>query len=304
MPNLTIRNRQFPSNNDLSGGFSGSTPPSTTQNTDAANFLALEDPSNPGEFFNYKFLFWNLTGATNAGIYTSTSLSIQVGSNPVIATAWYLQIGGSGGGVPTVWTQAFDVAADAVLPESPIQSVVPSGAWAGGSSVTVQTTGGPVDIDAKNAAGGKPFKAWQVVFGALGVLGDHLTAGQSVSGLAIATYAVSKGVGPKIDPTLLELVEVMQGIKDKIRQVYDPSPEDLIRLSDRLKVAEAAERATESLDQVITGVEGLSLAEQRSTLVAIEAQLTKLRTAQALLADAIKQGPRAGAPGEVKKGSQ
>src|SRR5579863_2262569 len=136
MAHLSFKYRQFPSGNQLENLGDFVVSPGSLINVTAPATLILPDPMHPpsGEL-HYAFLFWNIVG----GIVTTASASGTAPSSDSFATAWYIPTGPGNGGAG-VATFAFSDGGDQVVNATPIASVTPAAAWAGGNATGVSTT--------------------------------------------------------------------------------------------------------------------------------------------------------------------
>lgn len=181
MPIVTINNKLFEENTDISIPDVWNLTDGSSNPFNAHEELSLPDPENPSERLNCKFLFWNIRGI----IYTSLNVTIpNVYNSDFNATAWY-KISGRGG--PGVRTSTFSIGTNQFLSDTPIATVVPEEAWTSPSK-TVDNVNSEVEIKSVDSFGDEDFQKWLVFGGASAVSGNKLTVSQNQSRLAIAMY--------------------------------------------------------------------------------------------------------------------
>jgi hypothetical protein len=291
MPTLVRSNRLFPNHAQI-GSFSETIPvvAGTTVSFTADQLLVVADPMNPGQFLQYSFLFWNAIGNLGSGL--STTMTIPAGDS--VATAWYLQVGGPGGGGFGVATYAFSNELDLVLPVTPIQSVTPAAAWAGGNATNVATSNA-VQITAKNTVAGTPpggsFAQW-FQFGNGVPAGNVLSVPAKGSSLAIASYEVPDKPDLRY-PGILELVNALENVIRRI-DPSDPAPIDLARLVGQIRTQLAAQQVgTDELTQIVAQIDRMDATQLKGALVDLQSKTRRIDAATKLLNDAIKaQGGR------------
>ena len=190
---LSVSNKLFPNGDPLPGGSTipGISPyPGLPISQSALAKFSLVDPADKTKYLDYAFLFWNISGAANPGIYSTANVNIQVGNNDINATAWYVKTGGNGPWTG-VNTYAFSEPQDMfLLTDVPIDHVDPPAAWtpAGGQyvkTVTANKTG--VDIYALNTNKGEDFDLW-LTFGGGTVTGSKLHANENAAIWAAIAY--------------------------------------------------------------------------------------------------------------------
>ena len=286
MPTVTIENRRFPSNTTIGPAGMYSLVDGSSNTFAADQYVTVPDPANPGSFQTYVFLFWNILG----GVHSSNTVPVgDVGHNAFTAAAWYLLTGGGGDGVPHVSASAFSVGQNQVLAATPIDSVTPPGAWAGGNAKTVDTTGAAVVIDAENTMGAEGFDRW-MVFGAGSAAGDDLSVPQNGYAIAIASY--KEATGSTVPLPGLEIREVLD-IFDRIRRhvgdwVSDPAPMDLARVLSRASRAQGLEAFEDELTKLTEEVGRFDAGQLEQAKATLDVRANRLRAAQRLVADAIK----------------
>lgn len=156
----------------------------------------------------YGFVLWNVA-ATSGAPYDGFKVAlvddkdtVELTATPptdLVATAWYLPLGGIDGGPggrPHVVTLGLDRTVNRFFRAPPIELVTPDGARTAGERV-VYTDRSDVVIDATNridisTSGGLAditavFEGWRLA--GASAEDDLLTVGQGRTGLAIATYA-------------------------------------------------------------------------------------------------------------------
>lgn len=284
MPTLTRSNRLFPSHAQI-GSFIETIPiaAGVTVPLTADQYLAVPDPMHPGQFLQYSFLFWNAIGNLGAGLSTT----ITMPSVDATATAWYLQVGGGGGfGVSTY---AFSNELDLVVDETPIASVTPASAWAGGNSKTVNTTSA-VQITAKNAVAETPvgavFDQW-FQFGSGSPVGHVLSVPAKGSSIAIASYRVPDRPDLKFHG-ILELVAALEHVIKRI-DPSDPAPIDLARLVGKIQTELAAQQVgADELTQIVAQIDRMDQAELRGALVTLQSKTRRIHAATELINEALK----------------
>jgi hypothetical protein len=290
MPTLVRSNRLFPNHTQI-GSFIETIPATAGSSISftADQYLIVPDPMQPTQFLQYSFLFWNAVGTLGSGLTTT----ITVPETNAVATAWYLQIGGSGGG-PGVATFAFSNELDLVLPETPIASVAPSSAWAGGNATGVSTSQA-VQITAKGSVAGTPagasFDSW-FQFGNGTPSGNVLSVPASGSSYAIASYRV----GDPPDLRLPRIPQLMDALEDIIRRIdpSDPAPMDLARLVGQIRTQLAAQQVgADELTQIVSQIDRMNSTQLKGALADLQSRTRRIEAATQLLNDAIKaQGQR------------
>jgi hypothetical protein len=290
MPTLVRSNRLFPNHAQI-GSFSETIPvvAGSTVSFTADQLLVVADPMNPGQFLQYSFLFWNAIGNLGSGL--STTMTIPAGDS--VATAWYVQVGPGGGGFG-VSTYAFSNELDLVLPVTPIASVTPASAWAGGNATGVTTTSA-VQITAKNTVPGTPpggsFDQW-FQFGNGVPAGHVLSVPAKGSSLAIASYVVPDKPDLRY-PGIIELVDALENVIRRI-DPSDPAPIDLARLVGQIRTQLAAQQVgTDELTQIVAQIDRMDTTQMKGALVELQSKTRRIDAATKLLNDAIKaQGGR------------
>ncbi|MFQ5740489.1 MAG: hypothetical protein ACE5JX_15895 [Acidobacteriota bacterium] len=285
MPLYTLHTRQFPNNQTLiadstfplsSGASIGETAP--------PNF-DLPDPANPsGPPAHYVFLFWSL----GSSIQSVPTYNRTVPDTPFSHTRWYVRTGGgNGSGVPHLTTYALSLGQDSVLSDTPIDSVTPSAAWAGGQ--TVDTASSAVTVDAKNSIGGESFHGW-TLFGPGSASGDDLNIPKDAFTQAIAAYRVGeKVVGGREIP---EIRALLDGVLMKlIDLVSDPSPIDLVRLKEKLLAVEQslAQVKDDGVTELLGNLDTMSRAELRVAAMDLKARTTRVGEAAKAVEKALKR---------------
>lgn len=143
----------------------------------------------------YDFEFWD----ANATLIVSPTAAFNApaDNSNFEASAWYFPEGGGGPSGTGVVTYAFSLNQHKIVTgKTPIASVTPGSAWAGGQSTTVSTTSSPnpVAITAANLIGGYGrFSQW-LAFGGK-ASGRTLMVPAKGACLAIAFYSI-----PQPDP--------------------------------------------------------------------------------------------------------
>ena len=290
MPVLTVQNKRFTSGDLLPGGHT--TPvPGNAFAQESAPLLAVPDPVNPGQYDNYKFLFWNVSGASNSGIHSTDTITIQIGTSNVSATAWYVKIG-VGGSATGVWTYAFSETQDAFLTDIPIASVNPAAAWTPVSNkVETDSSVAPsgVDIFADNNIGGEEFDLWLTFSGGM-ITGNKLHAAPDTGiWAAIAHYAEPEG--EIIPGPFVEVWEEMQEIRDRLILVADPGPDDIWRIQKLLDKAQVEETVgmEDELTRVVSKLDRMTQVQMRGSLAAIKAQQVRLAAAEQMLEEKLRK---------------
>lgn len=285
MPTLVRSNRLFPSHTQI-GSFIETIPVTagTSITFTADQYLVVPDPMNPGQFLQYSFLFWNAVASLGSGLTTTLTMP----ATDAVATAWYLQVGG-GGGTPHVATFAFSNELDIVVPETPIASVVPSSAWAGGNATNVATSQA-VQITAKSSVAGTPpgasFDSW-FQFGSGMPSGDVLSVPAGGSSYAIASYRVPEAPGFRV-PRIPELIESLERVIRRI-DPSDPAPIDLARIVGQIRTQLAAQQVgADELTQVVSQIDRLSAAELKHALTDLQSKTRRIDAATKLVNEAIK----------------
>jgi|GEM_PF-2754353 len=277
MPNIHRTNRQFPDGAQIGAtdeNIPGTAGSPATFSTDVDFFLP--NPGDPAHPLHYRFLFWNVCGTIGNDAHHGNG---TVPSTDTVATAWYVPVGVGDGGA-AIATFAFWVEHDRVVPDTPIQSVNPAAAWAGGNNTVVSSTAGsgPRMITAKNSvptATNATFDHW-FPLGAGSASAAVLTVAEGGSTWALALYQHhdSGGFRPgKNDPTT----------KPGPISKFDPSPIDRTRLIDILTKAQthpAADRLTQVLKKEQSSI---SADDLRGVAVELKANINRLQSAVELI---------------------
>lgn len=154
------------------------------------------------------FLFWSVRGAAD-GSYTRTEgrLEVPVGDTDVTVTAWYRLPsagGGGGGGDPFVEVDAFSVALDDFVDETPIAHADPASALgAGEDDNLLLTASGPVSADVLNRLSGDAsirFERWVALAPGRGE-DQRLQEEEKADGFAICSYR--RPAVENLEPVLL-----------------------------------------------------------------------------------------------------
>jgi hypothetical protein len=164
--------------------------------------------------------------------------------------------------------------------------VTPAAAWAGGPSV--DTTGGALTIDAKNAISGEDSQAW-TLFGQGTASGDDVNAPQNANTWAIASYRV--GDRPPFDPRLFEIRKTLAEVTiDLIDLKSDPAPIDLMRVREKLSDVELSlEKAkADAATAVLERIDVMDKGELRQTSLDLKAQITRLQEAAKAVEKALR----------------
>ncbi len=207
-----------------------------------------------------------------------------------VATAWYLQMGGGGGGFG-VSTFAFSNELDVVLPATPIASVTPAGAWAGGNATTVATNAA-VQIIAKNTVAGTPaganFADW-FEFGSGTPSGNQLSVPAQGSSLAIATYRVPE----KPDGKFKGIFELVNALDNVIKRIdpSDPAPIDMARLVGEIRTQLTSQQVgVDELTTIVSQIDRMDQSQLKSALTELQSKTRRLDAATKLVNEAIKAG--------------
>ena len=189
---MKVSSSLFPSGTPVPGGMSGAVLVSGGKlgTLTAPEFIYQPPPASSPTAAGtvYEFMFWDVNAVLKP---KKKATFIAPGGAIFQATAWYLALGGGGGGATSVTTWAFSLNAYKVLPESPIESVLPVTAWK--SPSTSVSTATAVKITASEYLGTHTkssftkFRSW-FVFGG----GPHTISGPQVSvGAGESPYAIA-----------------------------------------------------------------------------------------------------------------
>jgi len=292
MPIYRVRKKKFTSGDALPGESTTPTPGGVVAKEDADPYLAIPDLANPGDFLTYSFLFWNITGASNAGIHSTEAVNIQIGTKDVDATSWYVKVGVSGPIWTGVFTHAFSETQDKFLLDIPIASVNPAAAWTPGNNkveTEAQIAPSGVDIFADPDISGEKFDLWLTFSGGT-VTGVKLHADTNAAiWAAIANYKQTEDVLPPWG--LFEVWDELQEIRDRLSLVADPGPEDLWRirkLLDRAQIEESLGLEDE-LTRVVSNLDRMTQMQMRGSLAAIKAQQVRLDAAMKMLEETLNK---------------
>ena len=233
MPQIIVRDMQFPNNTELEVIESATIQAGSPLTLIAINPLILKD-SQTQQIKTYGFLFWNIAGQV---ISTATALLNKTPSVDFTASAWYTLLAG-GGGPATVFTFAFAADKDQTLSDNAILSVTPARDWSGGT--TVDTTADTVSIIPKPSVLSDPgavFDGWVQSGGT--VTGHTLTVQMGISDFAIAIYGA--------DPcqAFRDAVAELQAEFDACVNDRGCPKSSLVLLGKRLRLAEAQLQACE-----------------------------------------------------------
>ncbi len=191
---MKIASRLFPSGTAVPGGMSGGVLVSGGKLAalTAPEFIYQPPPASSPTAAGtvYEFMFWDV----NATLKRKEKAAFIAPSGTTFqATAWYLALGGGEGGSTAVTTWAFSLDTYKVLPESPIESVVPATAWTSPSSSVSTATA--VKITASEFIGTHTkfsftgFRSWFVFGGSkVKIKGANVIVPAGESPYAIAFY--------------------------------------------------------------------------------------------------------------------
>ncbi len=194
---MKVSSNLFPSGAPVPGGMSGAVLVSGGKlgTLTAPEFIYQPPPASSPTAAGtvYEFMFWDVNAVLKP---KKKATFIAPGGTIFQATAWYLATGGGGcvGACPTaVTTWAFSLNTYKVLPESPIESVLPATAWT--SPSTSVSTATAVKITASEYLGTHTkssftkFRSWFVFGGGkFGISGPKVIVGAGESPYAIAFY--------------------------------------------------------------------------------------------------------------------
>lgn len=286
MPQIIRTNREFAGGGQI-GSFietlsvTAGDPLSFTAEPD----IYIADPMNPGSTIHFSFLFWNLVGIISSG----NSASGTAPSANSIATAWYIRVGTNGNGVG-IQTWAFWSEQDQVVTDTPILSVTPPAAWAGGNATAVSATAGSGArvITARHTvptAVGADFDHW-LVFGSGSAASTVLTVPHNTSTWGIAVY-MHHDAG-RVPPLkiYLELEAVLQKL---LRLGGDPSPEDLTRVMKRVVQQGLEQPSADLLTKTLGEIDQLDQAQLKSASIEVQARITRLEAAKKMIESALKE---------------
>jgi hypothetical protein len=197
---VVVRYRLFPSGEVLQtvGNFASGA--GTVGGAPNPLFLP-SDPKNPkSPLRELHFLFWNLAGMTSSRNHDQTFVA-PTGESDI--TAWYLEEADLASGSVRFQTKL----GLAVLPDCPIETVVPAGAWTGEPSPFVSTTSAPGNVTitlkkhiASNASYFADFiltGSGAIDYGASSGGGGQLTALHGSTFNVIAQYYLPGGPPPE-----------------------------------------------------------------------------------------------------------
>ncbi len=149
-----------------------------------------------------------------------------------------------------------------------------------------------MDITPKNEIvghAGQAFNMW-TLFGPGTISGTVLHVNKGISIWAIADYKVPAGPPPDSDWwKLVKNLRDAREIINKIDLVADPSPEDLVRLKDRLTRAAEQPSPVDELTAIVTSIDRMNLAQIRGSLAEIQANITRLQAARKIADEALKR---------------
>lgn len=277
MPTVTINKKLFEANSEITSPSMFTLANNSSSTFATADYLSEPNPSLPGQFINYKFLFWNI----QSQIYTSDSTTIaNVGTNNFTATAWYLRTGG-GEGRPRVRTSAFSIGFNEFLLDTPIASAVPATEWPSSTSKIVYTDNADVEIDAVNSFGTESYDHWLVLFGSATTSGDDLSAEQNASPFTVVFYnEPSSSIGPVIEPGLIEVIDIFDRYRKYLGDfVSDPAPMDLARVMGKWNQKINAAGQVDELSLLTKDVQSMDKNELANAKDGLEAKVNRLRTA-------------------------
>jgi hypothetical protein len=175
-------------------------PPLTTVVPNGGSYQAWASPEISWDDTSHHhhdgdFAFWSITGsADGAYISTDESPAIAVGGSDVVATAWYIEGGGSGPGVPGTTIDAFDVGLGTFVDDDFVDVVTDPTLTAAANQDGFVPSASAEDVRAFNGIHGVPFDDWQVVVGTDPVVGVDLDAPQDSSAIAFAFYKLPERV--------------------------------------------------------------------------------------------------------------
>ena len=172
------------------------------------------DPANPSS--HYVFLFWNVPGHP---LIKENPLDVNAPRGSHL-TAWYGLTGGHG-----IRALAFSDSKNKVLAETPITSVDPAAAWAGGNSKEVSNQTQVVITAKGSIAGdtGEVFDGW-LQFGS-GIVSGPLTVPAGGDCYAFASYRNHKVKIQTTNRTALAYTRLLPGVAvDGAGEPQPPEP--------------------------------------------------------------------------------
>jgi len=277
MPNIHRTNRQFPGGAQI-GAIDENIPstagsPVTNLSTDLDFYLP--NPADPAHPLHYRFLFWNICGTISNDPHHGNG---TVPSSDTVATAWYVPVGNGDGGAAIV-TYAFWLEHDSVVTDTPIQSVTPAAAWAGGNNTVVSSTAGsgPRVITARDTVASitnANFDHW-FPLGAGNATDAVLTVAQGGSTWALALYQHHDRSGfrpPRTD----------KKTKPGPIQIFDSGPIDRSRMVDVLKNAQ--KHSTDRMLQLLNKDQSsISHDDLRAVAVELTTNINRMQSAVDLI---------------------
>lgn len=297
MPIVVVHNKIFESDRSLNEPDMLNLTTGTSNSISCSPYIAVPQEDTPGEFDQYKFLFWFSRGS----FYTTPTLNLaNVGSSDFEVTAWYVKTGGTEG-TPHVRVSMFDINTGKFCVENPIGSVVPKEAW-DNSSKAVYTNKGRVTIDAKDTLRSSErditvtFKSWKIVHGDATTRLDDISVDENRSAIALATYRYL----PVNDHTIEEQIPfeefhkeqraeiIFERIREKMGDwVKDPAPFDLARLMGEIKAESAKIKEIDQLTNVIMNSQKMSQKQLLEAQNQLKVESQRMEIANKLIKDAI-----------------
>jgi hypothetical protein len=201
------------------------------------------------------FAFWAIAGGANGGVVDFNQLAqgVPVGTNNIIASAIYIDVGGNGG-EPGVWIDAFDVNQGIfvdddfvnVSPDASLTTAANNDGWVPSASAE--------NVLAYGSIHAVPFSEWHVFLGTETVNNTTLNVAAQTSAVAFAFYKPPVPP-PKIDRTFALETWVSYGVMvdgggPTGHGPVDPGP-DVMELAAGLMLAEAAKKVSPKLREEV-----------------------------------------------------
>jgi hypothetical protein len=287
MPSFTQRNLVFPTGEELPGGFS-------LDHIDPGYYAGPEmtvTKLSQGVYKLYNVFFQNFIGVSPSTSNAYGQFLHEFTLDDITLTVWYVDP--LAFKPPQSHTQTFiyDINTDEILAGSPIESVTPAGAWAGGNSNIIDTSAGDVEITALincDELPGSEFFCWRTYkSNDYGPFPEEtlVTIPQYMSDLVVAAYTSKNIFKPTFN--VGKFIEQLNKFKDLIDQVVDPAPEEWVRLKKMLGVDDGTYANNEDLFSAIRNTDLKDADALRVKLAEVESRRARLLAADKLIAESL-----------------
>jgi hypothetical protein len=157
-----------------------------------------------GKLQSARFAFWSVTGgADGAFVSRDAALSVPVGDDPIMVTAWYLPEGVGGPGDPTTYIDAFDIDLGDFFDDDFVSVAPDTGLTFNANELGLVPTAAQETIQAYAGIGGRVLEDWQILevtpAGADTASGPNLSTAAKSGAVAFAFYKRPHSGGLRLD---------------------------------------------------------------------------------------------------------